>query len=85
MGKAKSCFVCRCPNWQEKNSNHCSICPHKQAPCQFFEQSHSALYAYKDGRRVILGGDLNLQIDVGKRGEQFASFRFWAWTADHKR
>jgi len=40
----------------------------------FFEQLHSALHgAYRDGRRVILGGDLNLQIDVGKRGEQFAS------------
>ena len=40
----------------------------------FFEQLHSALHgAYKDGCGVILGGDLNLQIDVGKRGEQFAS------------
>ena len=40
----------------------------------FLEQLHSAIHgAYKDGRQVILGGDLNLQIDVGKRGTQFAS------------
>ena len=40
----------------------------------FFEQLHSALHgAYEDGRNAILGGDLNLQIDVGKRGEQFAN------------
>ena len=32
----------------------------------FSEQLHSALHgAYRDGRRVILGGDFNLQIDVG--------------------
>ena len=39
-----------------------------------FEQLHSALHgACKDGRCVILGGDLNMQIDVGKRGDRFAS------------
>jgi len=37
-------------------------------------QLHGAFHgAYENGGHVIFGGDLNLQIDVGKRGAQFAS------------
>ena len=46
----------------------------KQDLNNFLEQFHSALHgAYENGRSVIFGGDLNLQIDSGKRGEQFAN------------
>ena len=51
-------------NGKKKKSNHRSICPTRRL--------HGALHgAYNDGRRAVLGSDLNLQIDVGKRGAQF--------------
>lgn len=41
----------------------------------FFDQLHRLVAgAYRAGRRVILGGDFNLQLDVGQRGAMFAEF-----------
>ena len=75
--------ICQCVNARRSCGgpvlgDYCKYAPHasysEQDFANFFERLHSALHgAYRDGRRAILGGDLNLQIDVGKRGEQFAS------------
>ena len=71
----------RCPQWQEKIRIIAAYTSHlsrsEQDSVNYFEQLYSAPHgAYKSGRPIINEGNLNLQIDVGKRGAHFAGLCF---------